>query len=104
MTQEKMKDVVSKLLIDDPSNFKFHAAYLAYLEAWEENPSDETRIELNRLISSLNVIDGNFEEFYANLGQFRKQREFNPRFRIQSQRKSDWRRTEKRDARNSRYR
>ena len=100
---EQAKEPVLKLLEDNPSDFKFHAAYLAYSEAWDENPSEETRITLNELISSLRSPEGDYERFYSSLGQFRKQSsDFHPRARIQSTRKSDWRRSEQKNARNAR--
>ena len=105
MEQVNNREPATKLLIDDLSNFRFHVAYLAYSEAWDENPSDEARTHMNGLLSALTSPDPNYEEFYSLLGQFRKQRsEFHQRVRIQSQRKSDYRRTEKKTSRNSRYR
>ncbi len=102
---EQEKEPAPKLLIDNPLDFKFHAAYLAYSEAWDANPSDEARIKLNGLISSLGSTEANYEEFYSSISRFRKlEKDFNLRARIQSQRKHDWRRSEKKNARNSRYR
>jgi len=101
MAQEK--ESVAKLQMDNPSDFKFHAAYMAYSEAWDENQSENTRTELNELISSLSAEKSSYEEFYANLSQFRKQRTGFRRERIQGQRKRDWRRSEKRSARNARH-
>ena len=102
MTQER--EPISKLQTDNPSDFKFHAAYMAYSEAWDENRSDSTRAELNELISSLSTGKASYEEFYANLSQFRKQRTEFRRERIQSQRKRDWRMSEQKKERNARYR
>ncbi len=105
MEPEKEREPASKLLIDNPSDFKFHAAYRAYSEAWDENLSDEIRTKLNSFISSLGSAEANYEEFYSNLSRFRKQEyDSHLRTRFQSQRKSDWRRSEQKNARNSRYR
>ena len=102
---EQEKEHTEKLLVDNISDFKFHAAYMAYSEAWDENTSDEIRTKLNGLISLLSSGEANYGDFYYNLNQFRKQRSGSYlRARIQSQRKSDWRRSEKKSARNSRYR
>jgi len=102
MAQER--EPISKLQMDNPSDFKFHVAYMAYSEAWDENRSDATRTELNELISSLSAGKASYEEFYANLSQFRKQRVEFRRERIQSQRKRDWRMSEQKKERNARYR
>ena len=97
------REPISKLQMDNPSDFKFHAAYLAYSEAWDDNDSEATRAALNELISSLSTGRASYEEFYANLSQFRKQRIEFRREPIQSQRKRDWRRSEQKSAREARY-
>ncbi len=111
MGQESKTDdtAVPKLLIDRPSDFKFHAAYLIYSQAWDENPSQEVRGKLNEIIASLSKDEIDYQSFYRNVSQYRV--EFNPehysgggRTRIETQRKRDWRRREVKDARNSRYR
>ena len=99
---EQEKEPVSKLLVDNPLDFKLHAAYLAYSEAWNENPSEETRTELNGFMSSLCSNKVNYEEFYSNVSQFRKQQPHFS-FRIKSQKKSSWRKNEQKNSRNSRY-
>jgi len=104
MGQERDREPLSKLQMDNPLDFRFHAAYMAYSKAWDENQSEATRAELNELISSLSTGKASYEAFYANLNQFRGQQVEFRRERIQSQRKRDWRQSEKRSARNSRYR
>ncbi|MCJ7631195.1 hypothetical protein MUP77_02160 [Candidatus Bathyarchaeota archaeon] len=101
MAQEK--ESVQKLQLDNLSDFKFHVAYMAYSEAWDENLSEGTRTEINQLISSLSSGKADYNEFYANLSKFRKQQVELHRERIQGQRKRDWRRSEKKDARNARH-
>jgi hypothetical protein len=103
MEQEKAREPTSKLQMDNPSDFRFHVAYMAYSEAWEDNQSEATRTELNEMISSLSTGKASYEEFYANLTPFRKQRVEFHRERIQSQRKRDWRRSEKKSARDARH-
>ena len=100
MPQEK--ESVQKLQLDNLSDFKFHVAYMAYSKAWDENMSEGSRTEINQFISSLSSGKANYDEFYANLSQFRKQVEFR-RERIQGQRKRDWRRSEKKESRNARH-
>jgi hypothetical protein len=101
MAQEK--EPLSKLQTDNPSDFKFHVAYMAYSEAWDGNQSEDTRTELNELISSLSSGKSSYEEFYANLSQFRKQQVEFRRERIQGSRKRDWRLSEKKSARDARH-
>ncbi len=101
MAQEKKS--VQKLQLDNLSDFKFHVAYMAYSEAWDENLSEGTRTEINQLISSLSLGKADYDEFYANLSKFRKQQVEFHRERIQGQRKRDWRRSEQKDARNARH-
>ena len=111
MGQESKTDdaAVPKLLIDRLSDFKFHAAYLIYSQAWDENPSQEVRMKLNETMASLSKGEIDYQSFYKRVNQYRV--EFNPehysgggRARIETQRKREWRRREAKDARNSRYR
>ena len=101
MAQEK--EPASKLQMDKPTDFKFHVAYMAYSETWDENESEDTRNELNELISSLSSGKSSYEDFYANLSQFRKNRVEYRRELIQSVRKRDWRRSEQKTARDARH-
>ena len=100
---------VPKLLIDKPSDFKFHAAYRIYSQAWDENNSQEVRKKLNEIMASLSKGEIDYQSYYKRVSQYRV--EFNPehygggmRARIETQRKKDWRRKEAKDARESRYR
>ena len=43
------EEEVTKLMIDKPSDFRFHAAYLAYSETWDKTNSLETKMELNEI-------------------------------------------------------
>ena len=100
--------VVSKLLIDRPSDFRFHAAYLAYSQAWEKSTSQDIRSRLNEMMASLSKDEIDYETFYGKISQYRV--EFNPehyyvgtRARIETQRKRDWRRREAKNARDARH-
>jgi len=94
---------ISKLMIDKPSDFIFHAAYTAYSKTWDENPSEEARAKLNKIMSSFSE-DGP-SSFYSQLNEFRKEiSSFNGRPKIRSERKRAWREKEQRKARMSRYR
>ncbi len=97
-----MKKKISKLMIDKPSDFVFHAAYMAYSKTWDENPSEEVRSKLNEIMRSFS--DENPSSFYSQLSQFRKDvSSFHSRSKIRSQRKKKWREEEQRKARMSRY-
>ena len=94
-----------KLLIDDPSNFQFHAAYLVYSETFDGGTEDAKK-ELNQNIEDLkeNKIDA--QTFYVNILRFRKldQPMGRPgRFTVATQRKKDWRMKTQRSERIKRH-
>jgi len=102
--------VVSKLLIDRPTDFRFHAAYLIYFDAWDKNTSQEVRTKLNEIMEALSRNEIDYENFYRAMNQYRV--EFNPehftggasmKSYIETQRKKDWRKREERDRRNARH-
>lgn len=108
MTEEHNKNeahLPEKLLIDDPMNFPFHAAYVLYAELFDNITNVDARADLNRNIEALkdNRIDP--ETFYRNIAHHRKrspdqQRE---RFSLQTQRKRDWRKKAQRQDRIKRH-
>jgi len=109
MSEEPNKDdiVTSKLLIDKPSDFRFHAAYLAYSEAWDKTTSQETRGKLNEIIEALSKNEIDYQNFYEKINQYRMS--FRPestrsRAYIETQRKREWRRKAAKSARNARHR
>jgi len=107
MEKEKTQgEGVSKLMIDKPSDFVFHAAYMAYSKTWDETPSEEDRTKLNEIMLSFSEGKGDQSSFYGQLSQFRKDfnSDFRARSRIRSERKSDWRKREQKRARMSRHR
>ena len=108
MTEESNKSEVpppEKLLIDEPMNFPFHAAYVVYAELFDNITDAGARADLNRNIESLkeNRIDP--ETFYRNIAHYRKmspdQRQ--ERFSLQTQRKRDWRKKAQRQDRIKRH-
>ena len=105
--EETQTQEVTKLLIDKPSDFKFHAAYIAYSETWEKIESPNTRNELNGILTSLSTDEMSYSNFYRALDDYRRgdsrHYEFS-RDKIETQRKRDWRHKQNKDERNSRYR
>lgn len=116
MTQEPDKNqesnvnnvTVPKLSIDNLSDFKFHAAYLTYSQAWDKTSSPEIKTKLNEIILALSKNEIDYQTFYEKISHHRA--EFNPehytsggRTFIETQRKKDYRRMQERSARNARH-
>jgi hypothetical protein len=108
MTEEPNKSETpppEKLLIDDPMNFPFHAAYVVYSELFDNITNIDTRADLNRNIEALkdNRIDP--ETFYRNIAHHRKMgpNQRQERFSLQTQRKRDWRKKAQRQDRIKRH-
>ncbi len=84
-----------KLLIDNPSDFRFHAAYLTYSGIYDRTTSPETRKQLNQSIMALQQNQMDYQAFYENIDQFRgedvTQRGYGRAF-IKTQKKREWRR------------
>jgi len=114
MTQEPERQAnesaaVTKLMIDRPSDFKFHAAYLAYSQAWDKTALQETKTKLNEIISSLSKEEMDYESFYEKMSQYIEGGSGSKHYAytrdiIETQRKRDWRKREERAARNARHR
>lgn len=107
MTEES-EDIESKLpeklLIDIPSDFQFHAAYIAYSEAFEKTESPEIKKQLNECITALQQKQMEYSTFYQTISKYRT--EPNQRFHrssIRTQRKREWRKNAQRRERNKRY-
>jgi hypothetical protein len=95
-----------KLLIDNPSDFQFHAAYLTYSNTYDKTTSSEIKERLNQYIASLQQNQIDYSTFYKNMDQYRV--EANPqrryrRTRIEVQRKREWRRKAQKLQRNERH-
>lgn len=108
--ETKTKDIqteeATKLLIDKPSDFKFHAAYLAYSETWDKISSSTTKNELNDILQSLSKEEMSYSDFYRTLDDYRRQGSRHYEFsrdRIETQRKRDWRQKQTRSQRNQRH-
>jgi hypothetical protein len=100
------EEEVEKLLIDKPSDFKFHVAYMAYSETWDKLSSQETKAELNDVLMSLSKEEVSYSGFYRTLDEYRRQGSKHydyPREKIETQRKRDWRQKQSRSQRNQRH-
>lgn len=108
MTEEPHKQeqpTPQKLMIDEPANFQFHAAYIVYSDLFDHAPSDEVKSELNGYIEELKQNKIDLETYYRNIARHRKM-EPGPRherFALQTQRKKDWRAKEQKQDRIRRH-
>jgi hypothetical protein len=96
MTEEPSKNespIPEKLLVDEPTNFPFHAAYLVYSELFDSTTEAEAKADLNRNIEALKENRIDCETFYRNIAHYRKMSpsSHQERFSLQTQRKRDWR-------------
>jgi hypothetical protein len=84
-----------KLLIDNPSDFQFHAAYLTYSKTYDKMTSLEAKKQLNQNIKALQQNQIDYSTFYRNISQYRteegSQHDYS-RALVRTQRKRDWRR------------
>jgi hypothetical protein len=95
---------IEKLLIDDLSNFQFHAAYLVYEEAFDKASDAEAKEVLNQNIQDLKENKISTETFYGNVSRYRKlDAPRQERFSMQTQRKKDWRKKTQRQERIKRH-
>jgi hypothetical protein len=105
---EPAENTVAKLLIDQPSDFRFHAAYLVYSEAWDKAISSEIKLKLNDIVSALSCEKTDYEMFYREISRYRvelSRENLSARKKtyIETQRKRDWRKRQERDSRNKRH-
>jgi hypothetical protein len=105
---ENSKPVLpEKILIDNPSNFQFHAAYLAYSEAFDKTVDPDGRKQLNENIVALQQNQIDCPTFYRNISHYRTDsgvpRTYG-RNMIKTQRKRDWRRQTQKHERIQRHR
>jgi len=95
-----------KLLIDNPSDFQFHAAYLAYSNTYDKATNPETKKQLNQNIRALQQNQTDYPTFYKNISQYRteegSQHNYGRTF-VKTQRKRDWRRKTQRHERIERH-
>jgi hypothetical protein len=96
-----------KLLIDNPSNFQFHVAYMTYSDIYDKTTNLETKKQLNRNIMALQQNQMDYPTFYENIGQFRgedvAQYSYGRAF-IKTQKKREWRRKTQKHERIERHR
>jgi len=95
-----------KLLVDNLSDFKFHAAYLTYSNTYDKTTNPETRKQLNQNIWALQQNQIDYPTFYKNIDQYRTEdgSQYNyGRTIIKTQRKRDWRRKTQRHERIERH-
>jgi len=107
-TEQEAAEPVAKQLIDRPSDFRFHAAYLVYSDAWDRASTSEVKRKLNEAIVALSEDKMDYETFYRQISQYRAQHgpeQFGSggRVFIETQRKKDWRMREERASRNKRH-
>jgi hypothetical protein len=83
-----------KLLIDNPSDFLFHAAYLTYSNTYDRTTDPESRRQLNQNIGALQRNEIDYATFYRNISQYRVEdtQQYHGRTLIKTQRKREWRR------------
>jgi hypothetical protein len=96
---------IEKLLIDDPSNFQFHAAYLVYSETFDR-ASEDAKKELNQNLEDIKSNKINYESFYMNISRFRhldQPMQRQGKFTVATQRKKDWRMKTQRSERIKRH-
>jgi hypothetical protein len=98
MTEEpekKEQTSPEKLLIDNPSSFQFHTAYMTYSDIFDKTTSAETKKQLNQSITALQQNQIDYQTFYENISQFRggdaSWRSYG-RTSIKTQKKREWRR------------
>ena len=108
MTQEPSKNENTppeKLIIDEPLNFPFHAAYVVYSELFDKATNPESKIDLNTNIEALKQKRIDCETFYRNIAHHRKigHSQYHDRFSLQTQRKKDWRKKAQRQDRIKRH-
>jgi hypothetical protein len=99
-------ETLSKMLIDRPSDFKFHVAYLVYSEAWDRASSNEAKLKLNENIKELSIGMLDYETFYREISQYRatgQSERLSRRPFIETSSKKDWRRRDTRARREARH-
>lgn len=84
-----------KLLIDNPSDFQFHAAYLTYSTICDKTTNLEAKKQLNQNIKALQQNQIDHPTFYRNIDQYRTEQGSQHNYGrtlIKTQKKREWRR------------
>jgi len=95
-----------KLLIDNPSDFQFHAAYLTYSNTYDKTTNPEIKKLLNQNIMALQQNQIDYSTFYRSISQYRTGEESQHNYGralIKTQRKREWRRKTQRHERIERH-
>ena len=105
-TDKKEETSPEKLQIDNPSNFQFHAAYVAYAEIYDKTSEPKIREELNQSIEALKENKIDYSEFYRKMSPYRVETGPGPRRNrsvLKTQRKREWRRAKQKRERIKRH-
>ena len=94
-----------KVVITDSSNFQFHAAYLAYLEAYNKTTDSEAKKYLNQNIIALQRNEIDYRTFYRNINQYRSidRAQCQSKSSIRTQSKREWHNRMRKIERERRY-
>jgi hypothetical protein len=96
-----------KLVIDNPADFQFHAAYLAYSEAFDKRTEPKIRVELNESLEALRKNEIDYPAFYRTVNQYRggigSEQGGHSGLFLKTQRKKDWRRSTQKSERIKRH-
>lgn len=87
-----------KLLIDNSSDFQFHAAYVTYSDTYNKTTNAEIQRQLNQNITALQQNQIDYPTVYKNMNQHQAEaipQHRSRRTRIRAQRKREWRRKTK---------
>ncbi|MEM1606812.1 MAG: hypothetical protein QW341_02340 [Candidatus Bathyarchaeia archaeon] len=92
-TENNNVDAPKKITINDLTDFRLHAAYLAYSEAYDKSTDPEVKKYLNQNMMDLqqNMID--YQTFYRNVNKYRQidSSQHQLKMSIRTQSKSEWR-------------
>ena len=105
-SSNKESTLPEKLLIDNLSDFQFHAAYLSYSKTYDKATDLEAKKQLNQNIVALQQNQIDYPTFYKNINQYRTEdgsQYTHGRALIKTQRKRDWRRKTQRHERIERH-
>jgi hypothetical protein len=96
MVDYNPSEKVTKILIDDLSDFKLSAAYLAYSKAWVENLDEKIRLVLNNVMIALIENKESYSTFYYEINRYGKDgsNEYSSRERIVGVKKRAYRKNE----------
>jgi hypothetical protein len=105
MVEDHPSEQVVKVMIDDLSDFKLNAAYVAYSKAWDEIHDEDVRRKLNEVLRSLLENKETYSTFYYTINQYgnNNSNEYSSRGRIRGEKKRAWRTREAKRKRISRH-